>query len=129
MQQLLLALSVLVIGAKPSGGGKNGGQRWASEPFARSRSETLWTYIAQAMGYSGYQKAQARAFTHARSLRCSQLPRALCQGLIIISFSPRVMAARKRTNERSCITALFSNPLRFNGEKMTPSHCFGLSGS
>ena len=55
--------------------------------------------------YSGYEKAQARAFTQARSLCRSthpQLPRACGRELFLVH------AALKHTNERCCITALFS---------------------
>ena len=47
-----------------------------------------------------------------------------------ISCSTCIMATLKRTNERSCINALFLNPLRLmilNAKKMTTSDFFGLS--
>ena len=65
-----------------------------------------------------------------RALVRPRLPRAWGRGLITV-----VVLAGQRTNERSCITALFSKESKPsetndpNAKKMTPSDCFGLSGS
>ena len=47
-----------------------------------------------------YQKAHARAFTGARSLHPPTITTRMGSG---VNHVPRVMAVRKRTNERSCI--------------------------
>ena len=81
--------------------GGNGSGR-ASRSLDRDQRHSL---VLRRLLYSGIPES-AGARVHASSRRSThlQLPRAWGRGLVV----PRVLAARKRTNEGSCITVLFS---------------------
>ena len=119
-----------------------GQQAIASEPFTQSRSETL--DIASFPGHGNeatldYQKAHARAFMQARALVRYAAPVlhppkiTTCMGSgVNHNYSDLFLSGSVLMSGVVSLPCFSLNPPKLmipNAKKMTPSHCFGLSGS
>ena len=128
------------------GGGRASRSRHRDQRHLASRSHTsiremAWLREAKStLDIASFPGHGNEATLDTRKRRCvrsrAALPRPThnyhADGVGQSCFSPRVMAARKRTNGGVVSQPCFlrsPNPLRLNGEKMTPLHCFGLSES